>query len=217
MESKEWTTRTVADLQQDGALLVEDGNHGEYRPRPDEFEPAGVAFIRAADMEGGRLLFQSASRINATALARIRKGIGRPGDVLISHKGTVGKVAFAPLDCEPFVCSPQTTFWRVRNERVLDRRFLYFYLKSEPFQAQLAAYKGESDMADYVSLTVQRTLKVIYPDLPAQQSIAHLLGTLDDKIGLNRRMNETLEAIARSLFKSWFMDFDPVRAKSLSE
>ena len=51
------------------------------------------------------------------------------------------------------------------------------------------------------------------PDLPEQRAIAHILGTLDDKIELNRRMNETLEAMARALFKSWFVDFDPVRTK----
>ncbi len=52
------------------------------------------------------------------------------------------------------------------------------------------------------------------PPLPEQLAIAHILGTLDDKIELNRRMNETLEAMARALFKSWFVDFDPVRAKA---
>ena len=52
------------------------------------------------------------------------------------------------------------------------------------------------------------------PPLPEQRAIAHILGTLDDKIELNRRMNATLEAMARALFKSWFVDFDPVRAKA---
>ena len=56
-------------------------------------------------------------------------------------------------------------------------------------------------------------LTVLVPPLPEQRAIAHILGTLDDKIELNRRMNETLEAMARALFKSWFVDFDPVRAK----
>ena len=57
-------------------------------------------------------------------------------------------------------------------------------------------------------------MEVAVPQLPEQRAIAHTLGTLDDKIELNRRMNETLEAIARTLFKSWFVDFDPVRAKA---
>src|SRR3990172_4393462 len=87
-----WRTATVAELQHEGVLLVEDGNHGEYRPRPDEFVDTGVAFIRAADMDACRVLFESAARINEKARKRITKGIGARGDVLLSHKGTVGKV-----------------------------------------------------------------------------------------------------------------------------
>ena len=107
----EWRSASVSELQREGVLLVEDGNHGEYRPRPDEFVDEGVAFIRAADMDAGRVLFESASKINERARTRITKGIGAPGDVLLSHKGTVGKVALVPNGSPPFVCSPQTTFW----------------------------------------------------------------------------------------------------------
>ncbi len=210
----EWDTATVADLQRDGVLLVEDGNHGEYRPRRDEFVTEGVAFIRAADMDAGRVLIYSASKINDIARQRIRKGIGAPGDILLSHKGTVGKVALVPDDVPSFVCSPQTTFWRCLDESVLDRRYLYAFLRSPAFSLQLAARAGETDMAPYVSLTSQRALEVALPPLPEQRAIAYILGTLDDKIELNRRMNETLEEMARALFKSWFVDFDPVHAKA---
>ncbi|MHB8495991.1 MAG: restriction endonuclease subunit S [Casimicrobiaceae bacterium] len=208
-----WYTATVTELQRDGILLVEDGNHGEYRPRPGEFVKSGVAFIRAADMDGGRVLFQSAARINERARQRITKGIGAPGDLLLSHKGTVGKVALVPNNAPAFVCSPQTTFWRTRDERRLDRKYLYSFLRSPAFHAQLATRAGETDMAPYVSLTSQRGLFVTLPPIQEQRAIAHILGTLDDKIELNRRMNETLEAMARAFFKSWFVDFDPVRAK----
>lgn len=209
----EWRSATVAQLQQEGVLLVEDGNHGEYRPRPDEFVSKGVAFIRAADMDHGRVLFGSAEKISDRARERITKGVGAPGDVLLSHKGTVGKVALVPEDAPPFVCSPQTTFWRTIDSRTLDRKYLHAFLRSPAFHSQLARRAGETDMAPYVSLTSQRGLSVEVPPLKVQRAIAHILGTLDDKIDLNRRMSETLEAMARALFKSWFVDFDPVRAK----
>ena len=209
----EWSEKSVAELQAAGALLVEDGNHGENRPRPNEFSTEGIQFIRAADMNSGRVLFESAQRINEVARQRVRKGIGAGGDVLLSHKGTVGKIAYVPLDAPPFVCSPQTTFWRVKDPKKLDRRYIYFFLLSRAFREQLDSRKGETDMADYVSLTTQRTLKVTVPPLAEQKAIAAVLGALDDKIELNRRMNATLEAMARSLFQSWFVDFDPVRAK----
>src|SRR5688572_1933342 len=122
MES-EWRTGTVSELQREGVLLVEDGNHGEYRPRADEFVDTGIAFIRAADMDAGRVLFQSASKINDRARRRITKGIGAPGDILLSHKGTVGKVAQVPADAPPFVCSPQTTFWRSLDKERLDQQY----------------------------------------------------------------------------------------------
>lgn len=79
--ASEWPEERVIDLQRCGALLVEDGNHGEYRPRRDEFVADGVAFIRAADMNAGRVLFESASRINDAARQRIRKGVGQGEEV----------------------------------------------------------------------------------------------------------------------------------------
>lgn len=204
----------AADLQRKGWLLVEDGNHGEYRPRPNEFGAGETAFIRAADMEGGRVLFENAQRISETARKRISKGIGAPGDVLLSHKGTVGKVALVPKDAPSFVCSPQTTFWRALDSSRVDRRYLYCVLRSNGFQRQLDSRKGETDMADYVSLTAQRELKIFVPPIEIQREIGNVLGALDDKIELNQRINRTLEAMAQAIFKSWFVDFDPVVEKA---
>ncbi|UCO96404.1 restriction endonuclease subunit S [Metapseudomonas lalkuanensis] len=212
--SSDWPRFSVSQLQAEKKLLVEDGNHGEYRPRPNEFQDHGVSFIRAADMSDGRVLFNSAQCINELARSRIRKGIGLPGDVLLSHKGTVGKVAYVPTGCPDFVCSPQTTFWRVMDEQTLDRSFLCAYLQSAEFKAQLASRKGETDMADYVSLTAQRQLQVPVPSISIQRGIGKIFSALNDRITLLRETNATLEAIAQALFKSWFVDFDPVHAKA---
>ncbi|MEJ1385340.1 MAG: restriction endonuclease subunit S [Candidatus Sedimenticola sp. (ex Thyasira tokunagai)] len=204
-----WLAERVMDLQKDGVLLVEDGNHGEYRPRPDEFVSNGVSFIRAADMDFGRVLFGSAERISSVAFDRIRKGIGKPGDCLLSHKGTIGRTAFVPLDeITPFVCSPQTTFWRVLNEEKLDRRYLYFYMMSPDFVGQLRKVQNETDMAGYVSLTNQREFAVPMLPIDVQEGIAEILSSLDEKIELNRKQNRTLEAIAQALFKRWFVEFE---------
>ena len=207
------TIRTVTELEKQGVILVQDGNHGEYRPRKNEFCDEGVAFIRAADLDNGNVLFESASKINPTARARITKGVGKPGDVILSHKGTVGKLARAPDNCPSFVCSPQTTFWRSLSPDVLDQTYLYVFLRSPVFTAQLNARAGETDMAPYVSLTAQRAFAVTLPQIEEQRAIAEIIGRLDDKIDLNRRMNETLEAQARALFRDWFVDFGPVKAK----
>lgn len=206
--------RQVMELQREGVLLVEDGNHGEYRPRRDEFVDDGTAFIRAADMDGGRVHFDSASRINDVALGRIRKGVGAGGDILLSHKGTVGKVALVPRNCPPFVCSPQTTFWRSLNTDCIDRKYLFAYMRSHHFHQQLKGRQNETDMAAYVSLTAQRELHILLPEIHTQRGIASVIGSLDDKIELNWLTNRVLESMARAIFKAWFVDFAPVRAKA---
>ena len=209
----ELKTQCVADLQAARILFVEDGNHGERRPRQHEFVSDGTAFIRAADMADGTVNFDTAEKINSVALKRVRKGFGRPGDILFSHKGTVGKLALVPLDAPLFVCSPQTTFWRSLDSKRLDQRYLYYYMASPDFIEQWMARKGETDMADYVSLTAQRALSVALPEIDTQRHISSILGALDDKIHINLRLNKTLEEAAQALFKSWFVDFDPVQAK----
>jgi type I restriction enzyme S subunit len=97
---------------------------------------------------------------------------------------------------------------------LLDQRYLYFYMSSRIFQDRLFSEVGHTSTFDYVSLTQQRSLPVVIPEIRLQRQIAHILGTLDDKIELNRKTNETLEAMAKALFKSWFVDSDPVRAKA---
>jgi type I restriction enzyme S subunit len=86
-------------------------------------------------------------------------------------------------------------------------------MRSAAFMDQLWSQVGNNSTFDYVSLTQQRGLRVAYPPIAEQKAIAAVVGALDDKIELNRRMNATLEAMARALFQSWFVDFDLVRAK----
>ena len=145
MNSKSFCHK-VAELEQNGTLLVQDGNHGEYRPRQHEFGNGKTAFIRASNLDQGRVFFESSDHINDVASNRIRKGIGQGGDIIFSHKGTVGKLALTPLDAPPFVCSPQTTFWRTLNENAIDRRYLYYFMQSEEFVNQWSSRKGETDM-----------------------------------------------------------------------
>ena len=124
--------------------------------------------------------------------------------VIIGRKGTVGAVHYSPVPCWPI----DTTFFVTGSDPSLVR-YRYYVLKSlglEHMNAHSAVPGLNRDAAH------ARRIRV--PDDNEQRAIAHILGSLDDKIELNRRMNETLEAIAQALFKSWFIDFDPVRAKA---
>jgi len=139
--------------------------------------------------------------------------MSQPGDVVFTSKGTVGRFAFVRPDTHRFLYSPQLCFWRSLDHEHLNPRFLYYWMFGREFFVQFKGVAGQTDMAEYVSLTDQRRMHITLPSLDEQRAIAHILGTLDDKIELNRRVNETLEAMARAIFKSWFVDFDPVRAK----
>jgi type I restriction enzyme S subunit len=99
------------------------------------------------------------------------------------------------------------------KKHILDFRFLCHWLNSPIMAAHIHGYRDGS-VAERLNLPTIRALPVVVPPLQVQRAIAHILGTLDDKIELNRCMSETLEAMARALFKSWFVDFDPVRAKA---
>jgi len=124
--------------------------------------------------------------------------------IVIGRKGTVGAVHYCPDPCWPI----DTTFFISGTDSALVR-FRYYLLKGlalEDMNADSAVPGLNRDAAHARVITI--------PSAEAEQrAIAHILGTLDDKIELNRRMNETLEEIARAIFKSWFVDFDPVRAK----
>ena len=96
---------------------------------------------------------------------------------------------------------------------ITDSRFLLYWLNSPLMAAHVHGFRDGS-VAERLNMPTIRGLPVALPPLREQRAVAHILGVLDDKIELNRRMSETLEAMARALFKSWFVDFDPVRAKT---
>ena len=123
-----------------------------------------------------------------------------PGDVLLSHKGTVGRVAVAPVDSPAFVCSPQTTFWRSLDQKVIDQRYLAYVLKSPNFQSQLATLAGQTDMAPYASLTDQRSMFIDTPAIGLQRGIAEVLGALDDKVAVNDRQLKLTDQLAETIF-----------------
>src|SRR5262249_20582599 len=141
--------------------------------------------------------------------------MSRPGDVIVTTKGnSTGRTSYVSEGLPPFVYSPHLSYWRSLDAQANVPGFLGFWSRTTEFRAQLAGMAASTDMAPYLSLVDQKRLCIVLPSSEEQRAIAHILGTLDDKIELNRRMNETLEAIARALFKSWFVDFDPVRAKA---
>ncbi len=123
----------------------------------------------------------------------------------------IGVPALIREDVEGLVCGYHLAILRPSKDK-LHGPYLYYALQTEEARHQFHSYANGVTRFGLRRDDILR-VKIPLPPLPEQRAIAHILGTLDDKIELNRRMNETLEAMARALFKSWFVDFDPVRAK----
>ena len=204
----EWRKYDVSALIKENTLVVGDG----YRAKNVELSGIGLPFARAGNVTNG-FQFSGADCFPVDEIHKVGEKISRPGDCVFTSKGTVGKLAFVRSDTPRFVYSPQLSYWRSVNTKKVDPRFLYYWMASREFSSQFRSVAGQTDMAEYVSLRDQRRMYITLPPLPEQRAIAGVLGALDDKIELNRRINETLEQMARALFKSWFVDFDPVHAK----
>ncbi|MCR6480763.1 restriction endonuclease subunit S [Variovorax sp. ZS18.2.2] len=208
-------TFTVEELIKAGVVAPPmDGNHGEIHPKAADFVKVGVPFIMASDMKNGRVDSRACAFISEAQASSLRKGFAKEGDVLLSHKATLGRTAIVESTVHKYlVLTPQVTYYRVLDPTKLDNRYLKYYFDSAPFQQTFAAWAGAGSTRAYIGITAQRKLPIVLPSISVQNAVATAIGALDDRINLLRETITTLEAIAQALFKSWFVDFDPVRAK----
>lgn len=207
-----WESVTIGSLLESGVILDQkDGNHGSNYPRVEEFGDKGVPFLTASSLATGDLDIINAPRLNEERANTLRYGFLKPGDVLLSHNATVGRVAVVPDFSGKMLIGTSLTYYRVNKEK-LSPYYLAIFFEGEYFQNQLKAVMSQTTR-NQVPITAQRQLKVILPPLKMQISIASMLGVLDNKIAINKRINELLENLSHALFQSWFVDFDPVKAR----
>jgi type I restriction enzyme S subunit len=173
---------------------------------------SGPFVVRTQDIITGIFRPEEAARVSEqTYKERTNRVTPSYGDLLYSREGTYfGIAAEVPLNSR--ICLGQRMVLIRPNEQRVDFRFLRYWLNSPIMTAHIHGYR-DGTVAERLNLPTIRALPILVPPLPSQRVIATVLGALEDKIELNRRMNATLESIARSLFQSWFVDFDPVRAK----
>ena len=206
-----WRTATIEEIAEKVAM----GPFGSSI-KVETFVPDGVPIISGQHLHGSRVDdspgFNFISNDHAKRLSNAN--VIR-GDIVFTHAGNIGQVAYIPESSrfERYVISQRQFYMRCNRSKVIPE-FVTLYFKSPEGQHQLLANTSQVGVPSIAQpVTYLRTIPIPIPHLPEQRAIAHVLGTLDDKIELNRRMNETLEEMARALFKSWFVDFDPVRAK----
>ncbi len=197
----EWTVRRLEDCM---AALI------DYRGKTPQKKSFGIPLVTAKVVKGGRIEAPDEFIAVDDYESWMRRGIPQAGDVVITTEAPLGEVA--QLGSERVALAQRLIALR-GEPGILDNGFLKFLLQSADVQDQLRARASGTTVLGIKQSELRKVLLTL-PSIDEQHAIAHILGTLDDKIELNRRMSETLEAMARALFKSWFVDFDPVRAKA---
>jgi len=211
MASDGWRDTTIGDLLASHGGSVKTGPFGTTL-KAREYSGTGVPLISVGEIGYGSLIVHGTTpRAPREVVERLPEYVLEAGDIVFGRKGAVDRCALVrPEQAGWFLGSDGI---RLRLPKVCDARFIAYQLQSRESRSWLLQHATGTTMASLNQSTIER-LPVVLPPLTEQRAIAHILGTLDDKIGLNRRMNETLEAMARAHFKSWFVDFDPVRAKA---
>ncbi|MEI8372382.1 MAG: restriction endonuclease subunit S [Planctomycetota bacterium] len=177
-----------------------------------DYVPSGVPVIRGTNLGHGRWVDGDFVYVTPEKADSLVSNCAARGDLVFTQRGTLGQVALVPkMGAVRYLISQSQMKLTVDAEKA-DAMFLYYVFTSAEQQAYIRQNSIQTGVP-HTNLGILRNTPLILPPLTVQKAIAHILGTLDDKIELNRRINETLEAMARAIFKNWFVDFDPVRAK----
>jgi type I restriction enzyme, S subunit len=180
-------------------------------------DPMAPRLLRGDNVAQGVLRWDGAKRWPSTGTGDLGAYWLREGDVILAmdRPWIEAGLKYAAVRASDLPALLVQRVARLRGTAKLDTDFLKHVIGGRAFTEYVTGIQTGTAVP-HVSGGQIRDFEFALPPLPQQRAIAHILGTLDDKIELHRRMNETLEAIAGALFKSWFVDFDPVRAKSES-
>lgn len=182
--------------------------YGFTNPMPTT--DSGPFKLTAKDIHDGKIDYTTARHTSWEAYYNDLTDKSKPkvGDILLTKDGSIGRVAMCD---RADICINQSVALLQPNERI-DSRFLKYLLETPHYQRRMEN-DADGTTIKHIYITRVDKMQIAVPPLDEQKAIAHILGTLDDKIELNQQMNHTLESITRALFKSWFINFDPVRAK----
>lgn len=195
-----WSQSTIEEVME--AII-------DYRGKTPKKTKEGIPLITAKIVKNGTILEPNEYISPNDYDDWMRRGLPKIGDIVVTTEAPLGEIA--QLKSEKVALAQRLITLRGKSD-ILDNIFLKYIMMSEYVQNQL---KSRSSGTTVHGIKQKELRKVMLPIPPIleQNAIARILGTLDDKIECNRRMNATLEAMAQAIFKSWFVDFDPVRAK----
>ena len=202
----EWEPATVGGLVAAGCLFPpKDGNHGNIHPKSSDYVAKGIPFIMASDLNGGVIDIENCHFIRKEQANTLQKGFAKVGDVLLSHKGTVGEVAVVRKINTPYLMlTPQVTYYRVKDWKMLSNEFLAQLFVADAFQSNLVEVSGGGTRA-YIGITEQAKLRLQLPkSVEEQQRLASCLNSLDALITAEIQKLEALKNHKKGLMQQLF-------------
>lgn len=204
--SSEWPVVTVDEVCE---LIVDCVN----KTAPVVTYATPYRMIRTTNIRKGRISLESCRYVDEDTYKKwTRRAKLQYGDVLLTREAPIGEIGFVDVP-EGLFLGQRVMQYRA-DVRVLHPRFLHYSFLSPSLQHQFDSHEGSGSVVSHIRVGDCFKFKISLPPLDVQKGVAELLGAIDDRITLLRETNATLEAIARALFKSWFVDFDPVRTKA---
>jgi len=207
----EWKETTLGAIARKGDFGLVDGPFGSNLPA-SSYTQSGIPVIRGSNLSCGtdRLRDNEFVYVSAETAGRLARSICVPLDIIFTKKGTLGQTGLIPEDGEYSKYLLSSNQMKLTVEPGVAHPLFVYYFVSSAASVNKILQDSEATGVPKTNVAYLKTFPITLPPLPEQKAIAHILGSLDDKIELNRRMNETLEGMAQALFKSWFVDFDPV-------
>jgi type I restriction enzyme, S subunit len=202
---KGWDKATFGHFVKQGAILgIQDGNHGNDHPKVSDFSDIGLPFVTANVVRNGRILFDKCYYLPPIWLKKLRIGFAQAGDVLLSHKGTLGLTAILNDKFDTYIFSPQTTYYRANPENILPA-YLKAYFDSDYFQWLLRKEGGNQATRAYLGITKQKELPLMLPPITRQREfslVASRIAALRDTYEQNIADFESLySALNEKIFK----------------
>jgi len=193
---------------------IHDGDRGSNYPKSHEFANAGYClFLNTGNVTSDGFRFDECSFISQKKDNELRKGKLQRNDVVLTTRGTVGNVAYfsKKIPYENMRINSGMVILRPETKSILPR-YLYLFLRSKLFCEQVSSLTTGSAQPQLPIKDIKR-IEIPIPPLDEQRVIARILGAFDDKIELNHKMTHNLETMSQAIFRSWFIDFEPVTAK----
>jgi len=212
-----WERTTLGTICERGGGLVQTGPFGSQLHAAD-YVAVGIPSIMPVNIDNFRVTEQGIERVAPADAERLSRHLVRPGDIVFSRRGDVERHALIRESERGWMCGTGCVLVRMGDKWKHDEtpvlpEFASYWLRHPDVRGWIVAHAVGSTMPN-LNTSIMAAIPFVVPPLPEQRSIARVLGGLDDKIELNRRMNKTLEDLARGVFRSWFVDFDPVTKPS---